>query len=46
MDQARLIIREDAATEVSRGWIRALEVEIGCCGTQGRKELCLGRVGT
>lgn len=32
MDQSRLIIMEDAATEVSKGWIRALGGEICCCG--------------
>lgn len=43
MDQARHIIREVAAPEVSRIWIRALEVELSC---YGRKELYLGRAGT
>lgn len=45
MEQARLSIREDRDTEVCRGWIRALEVEIHCCGMWGSKEVGPGRAG-
>lgn len=38
MEQARLPVREDGDTELWRGWMKALGVEIDGCGAWGSKE--------
>lgn len=45
MEQDRFGIREDGDTEVCRGWIRVLEVEMYCCGMWGSKEVGMGKAG-